>query len=244
MNSSEYWKAVASNYVMLMITVLLFFSCMCTGLRGTESYTPTKLAVAASALIVGLLLTLLSVKMQQRGKASTLPWLCVAILGNALTIGGGVATVSPLIAVLAGLFKGVSGFGMCLFAWFVLSLLIGVSCGIFVGMLKSAFESLRSLDFTGVIIALMVALAGLYGIIPCINVAMSISPLVGFGCFLALVGGGGLGYTSPTVSSDSVVYDAQGNPHYIVGRVGPERVTCTDGFTWRREADGHFSQIN
>lgn len=90
----------------------------------------------------------------------------------------------------------------------------------------------------------MIALAGLYGIIPCIQVAMGINGLVGIGCFLALFGGGGLGYASPTVKDNSTVYDSNGNPHYVVGRMGLGRVTCTDGQTWRQESDGHYSPIN
>lgn len=90
----------------------------------------------------------------------------------------------------------------------------------------------------------MLALAGLYGVIPCIQVAMGINGLVGFGCFLALLGGGGLGYASPAIKDESVIYDVNGNPHYVVWRVGPGRVSCTDGQSWRQEADGHFSRIN
>ena len=73
---------------------------------------------------------------------------------------------------------------------------------------------------------------------------MSISGLVGFGCFMALLGGGAFGaYAAPAAGTESVVYDANGNPHYIVSRISPNRVVCTDGQTWRYEADGHASIV-
>lgn len=55
MGTSNYWKAVISNYIMLFVTIILFFNCMCTGVRGTESNTPTKLIIAALAIVIGLL---------------------------------------------------------------------------------------------------------------------------------------------------------------------------------------------
>lgn len=229
---------------MLFVTIILFLNCMCTGVRGTESNTPTKLVVAGLAIFVGLLFYFLSSQLQKKQMRGGIIWFIAIIIANSLTIGGIVAIVSPLIATIAFLFKHVHGFWTCLFAWFCLSILIGVCTGIFIGMLKSAFVSLLSLDFSSVILCLMLALAGLYGVIPCIQVAMGINGLVGFGCFLSLLGGGALGYSSPAVKDESVIYDANGNPHYVVGRMGPGRVSCTDGQSWRQEEDGHFSQIN
>lgn len=243
METSNYWKAVISNYLMLFSTIILFFTCMCTGVRGTEWNTSTKLVVAAVALITGLFFNCLSLTLRNEPKGVAIFKYVIAIFGNALTVGGLVAIVSPLITTLAFLFKGTYGFWMCVLAWICLCILIGISSGIFVGMLKSAFFSLIALDFSSVILCLMGALAGLYGIIPCIQVAMKISGLVGFGCLLALLGGGGLGYAT-SYRDESVVYDSNGNPHYVVSRLGPGRVMCTDGITWRQEAAGHYSPLN
>ena len=50
-------------------------------------------------------------------------------------------------------------------------------------------------------------------------------------------------HPAPAAGTESVVYDANGNPHYIVSRISPNRVVCTDGQTWRYEADGHASIV-
>lgn len=243
MNNSSYWKAVFSSYLFLMTTVILFFVCMCGNGRIRESIVYEKLTIAVVAVVVGVAFTLISRRLSGGEKPGWV-WYLTAVIGNALTMGGLIAAVSPLIASIAYLFKGTHGFGMCFFAWIALSLMIGCCTGLFVGSLKSALSCLRSFDLSGILLSLMLAVAGIYGVIPCITVAMSISGLVGFGCFMGLLGGGALGaYAAPAAGTESVVYDANGNPHYIVSRISPNRVVCTDGQTWRYEADGHASVV-
>ena len=240
MNNSNYWKAVATTYLMLLATTVLFFVCMCAnGLRHMDEIY-TKFGIAAGVLATGGILYYVSIKMETK----ELLWYILASLANIMIVAGAVAIVSPLIAVIASLFRGMDDFGEALFAWFCLSLLIIVCSSLAVASIKAAFQYLLKFQLFYVVLSLMIAVAGLFGIIPCINAAQSINGLVTFGCFLVLFGGGTLGgYVGKAPTVDDVAYDANGNPHYIVSRLSDNRVICTDGITWRKEADGHFSEL-
>lgn len=65
-----------------------------------------------------------------------------------------------------------------------------------------------------------------------------------FLCFMILIGGGigGNAASSKVPGRTDVFYDADGNPHYVLGNAGSDSVVCTDGITWRRGADGHYSE--
>lgn len=236
---TEYLKSVALAFVSLLIQLILFFVCFCGGTRGqTEEDTFIKLGIAAAAAAIGYALTRPSF-VRKGGRTYLL-----VVAGSALLVGGIVAGISPLVTSVTYLLGMADGFFMCLIAWFFLTLLAAASVGLAVAMAKLAVQSLLKLDFYIIFYCLMLFCTGIYAMIQCLSTAMSIHPLVGFGSFISIAGGGLLGAKAPAIEEQGVVYDAEGNPHYVVGTLSSNRRLCTDGHVWRREADGRFSQLN
>ncbi len=234
----DYLKGVALAFVSLLVQLILFFVCFCGNLHQDEETTFVKLGIALACVAAGYLLTRPAVS--ERGRHAY--W--VALTGDALLTGGIVAGISPLVASATCLLGMADGFLLCLLAWLVLSLLAAASVGLAVAMVRTALGCVLRLDFYVLFYCIMLFVTGMYAMLHCLSTAIALHPLVGILTFLCVLGGGFLGVKAPAVEEDGVIYDASGNPHYVVGGMGSDRKVCTDGGVWRREADGRFSKLN
>lgn len=162
----------------------------------------------------------------------------LGLIGLGICAGAVIGCFVPLYRGVVGWFEYVSGFWMYALAWFILVLLLAASASAFTAALKATFISLLRFDFITSLIGCACTIVAIYCSISVI--AGSFANSTGLGVFVIVGLAGGAGGVRSDVPSlgDGVVYDGNGNIHYVLSEISDRRILTTDGETRIKQPDG------
>ena len=192
---------------------------------------PHDLRSAYIPLFVGLTLTVVGFLL------SKAPYGIISLLGQGMVFGSLIGIIPCIMYYIGQFFDTItSGFLLGVLAWIFFVIFIGATSAIAVSAAKNAVISVIRLDFYPVIVYILVFFSSITAMMILFTAAKNISEFLAFATILGLLGGIG-GWMVSIPNGTKYVQDANGNIHFVIGTLSPDRVITTTGETLRRQSD-------
>lgn len=160
-----------------------------------------------------------------------------SLIGQGMVFGSLIGIVPCIMYYIGQFFDTItSGFLLGVLAWIFFVIFIGATSAIAVSAAKNAVISVIRLDFYSVIVFILVFFSSITAMLILFTAAKDISDFLAFATIFGLLGGVG-GWMVSLPDGTGYVRDANGNMHFVISTLSPDRVLTTTGEIMRRQSD-------
>lgn len=161
-------------------------------------------------------------------------------VGLGFITGAIIGAFFPLYQGVEGWFENVRNFWPCFWVCVLYIFMLNIAGAVLVAGLKNFIISIFKLDGLTALISAACSIIGFYCALSLLVAAIDISGWMLWGMIFGLAGAYG-GFKMPAMSvDDAVVYDGNGNMHFVASNISSDRVLTTDGEELRKYADGNY----
>lgn len=217
-----------SLFICILYVMVLIFSWHYSTIHNIN---PHDLRSAYIPLFVGLTLAVVGFLL------SKTPYGIISLLGQGMVFGSLIGIVPCIMYYIGQFFDTItSGFLLGVLAWIFFVIFIGASSAIAVSAAKNAVISVIRFDFYSVIVYILAFFSSITAMMILFTAAKDISGFLAFASVLGLLGGVG-GWLVSIPDGTGYVRDANGNMHFVISTLSPDRVITTNGEILRQQSD-------